>query len=236
MADVNSLCLDDKRIRRADCAHCAIRNKMLFADLDVAKVSSLLETVTNTTLPQGEIIYQQGEPATAVFSLREGIIKLSKVSCDGDIRIVRLLGPGAAIGLESLVGQHYEHTAHTIARVDLCRIPAASLHPMTVQQPLLYRRLMQQWCAHVDIADKHLLDLSTGPVRDRVHRLLEMLQAISKGQGSLLLPGNQDCAALLGARIESVSRCMAQLKRDGILVRGVKLGWRYQPSGTGPSP
>ncbi len=228
MSNINSLCIDDKRIRRADCAHCAIRKKMLFADLDLEKVGSLLDAVTNTTLPEGTSIYHQGEPATAVYSLRDGMIKLSKVSRDGELRIVRLLGPGAAIGLESLIEQQYEHTAETIARVDLCRIPVASLQPIAKQQPLLYQRLMQQWSMHADIADRHLLDLSTGPVRDRVLRLLAILEGISNRPGSLLLPSNQDCAALLGARIESVSRCMAELKRKQILVRDGKAGWRLQ--------
>jgi CRP-like cAMP-binding protein len=231
MANINSLCLDDKRIRRADCAHCAIRKKMLFADLDLESVGSLLETVTNSTLAPGASIYHQGQSATAVYSLRDGIVKLSKVSRDGDLRIVRLLGPGAAIGLESLVEQQYEHTAEAIARVDLCRIPVASLHPIAQQQPQLHQRLMQQWSMHADIADRHLLDLSTGPVRDRVFRLLAMLQDLSTKPDSLLLPSNQDCAALLGARIESVSRCMAELKREQTLVRDGKKGWHFRPPG-----
>ncbi len=227
-ADINSLCLDDKRIRRADCAHCAIRNKMLFADVDLASVSSLLETVTNTKLAEASTIYRQGEPPAAIYSLRSGLIKLSKVSRSGDIRIVRLLGPGAAIGLETLLQHPYEHTAETIGSADVCRIPAPILRQLTKLQPQIHQRLMQQWSRHIEIADKHLLDLSTGAVRDRVLRLLAMLDDIGKGPG-LPLPLNQDCAALLGARIESVSRCMAELKREGILTRDGSHGWRFTP-------
>jgi DNA-binding IclR family transcriptional regulator len=59
-----------------------------------------------------------------------------------------------------------------------------------------------------------------------------MLDDIGKGGSPLLLPLNQDCAALLGARIESVSRCMAELKREGILTRDGSHGWQF----TAPSP
>jgi CRP-like cAMP-binding protein len=106
----------------------------------------------------------------------------------------------------------------------------ANLQTIAQQQPLVHQRLMLQWSMHADIADRHLLDLSTGPVRDRVLRLLAMLKSISNGPDTLLLPNNQDCAALLGARIESVSRCMAELKRNQILVRDGKAGWRFQPA------
>lgn len=103
----NALCIDDSRIRRADCAHCAIRKQMLFADIDVGAAGILLAPVTNIKYEQGDMIYYQGDASDALFSLRSGIVKLSVASHEGDLRIVRLLGPGAVIGLECLLKQLY---------------------------------------------------------------------------------------------------------------------------------
>lgn len=226
----NALCIDDRRIRRADCVHCAIRGKMLFADIDPETVGPLLEAVTNASYPAGDTLYQQGGEPAALYSIRKGLVKLSQVSRDGDMRIVRLLGPGAAIGLECLLGQAYHHSAQSLSEVDVCRIPATNLRQIARQQPQIHRRLMQQWQQHIDLADQHLLALSTGSIRDRGRRLLQLLDDTCKrGNIPLLLPANQDCAAMLGARVESVSRVMAEFKRSGVLQKLDHDGWRFKP-------
>jgi CRP/FNR family transcriptional regulator len=225
-----ALCIDDRRIRRAGCAHCAIRSKMLFADLDVTTIGPLLEAVTNTTLAAGDSIYRQGGDPAAIYSIRAGLVKLSQVSRDGDVRIVRLLGPGAAIGLEVLLEQPYHHSAEALSETDICHIPATILRQIAQQQAQLYQRLMQQWQLHIDIADQHLLGLSTGSIRDRGLRLLQLLEEIcQRGDTPLVLPSNQDCAALLGARVESISRVMAEFKRAGVLERLARGAWQFNP-------
>ncbi len=222
--------------------HCAIRNRMLFADLDLQSVSFLLEAVSNKTYQTGEFVYRQGEPSAALFSVRKGLVKLSMLSRDGDTRIVRLLGPGAAFGLEALLDQAYHHTAEPISEVDLCRIPATTMNQIARQQPQIHQRLMEQWQRHIDLADNHLLNLSTGSIKDRVIRLLSLLDDICKrGNTPLLLPANQDCAAMTGARIETVSRIMAELKRADALRRGKDGEWQFHPKTeqdkhTGPKP
>lgn len=226
----NALCVDDRRIRRAGCAHCAIRSKMLFADLDVTTIGPLLEAVTNTRVAAGDTIYRQGGEPAAIYSIRSGLVKLSQVSRDGNVRIVRLLGPGAATGLEVLLQQPYHHSAEALSEIDICRIPATVLRQIAQQQAQLYQRLMQQWQHHVDIADQHLLGLSTGSIKDRGLRLLQLLDEIcQRGDTALILPNNQDCAALLGARVESISRIMAEFKRSAVLERIDTGKWQFNP-------
>lgn len=213
-----SLCIDDTRIRRADCQHCAIRGKMLFSDLDVVAAGQLLEPVTNLSYARGDVIYHQGAEPAALFSLRTGVIKLSMVSPEGDVRIVRLLGPGAVVGLEVQQGLPYHHTAEPLTRVNLCRIPAESLRKIATQQPVLYEGILRQWNGQTEVADAHLLKLSMGIIRDRVLALLNELDDLyRKGGEDLHLPSNKDCADILGTRVESVSRVMAELKRTKIL-------------------
>lgn len=225
-----SLCTDDRRILRANCAHCLIRKKMLFAELDVDKAAPELAAVTNNIYTAGDVIYGLGEEAKALYSVRKGIIKLSLVSPEGEVRIVRLLGPGAVIGLEAQMEQAYEHTAQCLTAADVCRIPAVNLHRLVNDQSVLYRGLIQQWHEHIELADRHLLDLSSGSVKERVLRLLALLEEMSGLSDSpLLLPTNQDCATIVGARIESVSRVMAELKRAGILLRPRGGDWEFNP-------
>lgn len=199
---------------------------MLFADVDVEAASVLLRSVEDTGYQPGEAIYQQGEEAAALFSVRRGVIKLSLVSPEGNLRIVRLIGPGAAIGLEGLLDQPYQHKAEPMTATDICRLPIATVRRLSSEQPQLYERLMLQWQEQINRADTHLLELSTGPIRDRIFHLLRIMHTLCAiGGTEFLLPDNRDCAALVAAREESVSRVIAEFKRTGLLKKDVAGKW-----------
>ncbi len=221
---------EDRRVVRADCVHCAIRNRMLFADLDMVSAAPLLAAITHEKFRPGERIYLQGSKPEALFSVRKGVVKLSSLSPEGDVRIVRLLGPGSTAGLEALLGEPYHHMAESLSESEVCRIPAGSVRDIAGQQTQLCRRLMEQWDQHVELADSSLLNLSAGTVKARVVNLLTMLDSLCRrGDTPFILPTNQDCAALVAARLESVSRVMAELKRGGSLQQDATGGWHFEP-------
>jgi CRP-like cAMP-binding protein len=203
---------------------------MLFADLDLDAAAALLKAVSHSWYRPGQPVYHQGDKPSALYSVRQGIIKLSQVSPDGTLRIVRLVGPGAVIGLEALLDSHYQHVAEPLAAADLCRLPTATVRQLSTEQPQLYRKLMLQWQEQVNSADSHLLQLSTGTIRARMLNLLRILSSLcEKGGTDFVLPGNLDCAALVAARVESVSRVIAEFKRRGLLARTADGNWTLVP-------
>ena len=225
-------CTPEQRQLNVDCAHCSIRNRMLFADVDVEAASVLLKPVSHIWYLPTETLFQQGEKPKALYSVRRGIIKLSLVSPEGDLRIARLVGPGAVIGLEALLGQPYQHSATPLIASDVCRLPASIVKQLSAEQPLLYQRLMLQWQQQVSSADAHLLQLSTGAVRKRLLNLMEFMASLcAKGETDFILPHNKDCAALVGARVESVSREIAAFKRSGFLEKNTAGNWILSRSG-----
>lgn len=221
-------CQAGSRNGQVDCEHCVIRKKMLFADLDVESAAFQLKGVTRAGFQAGDIIYHMGEEPRALYSVGKGIVKLTLVSEEGQPRIVRLIGPGGVVGLEAQFGQAYEHTVECLTEVHACRIPALTLRQLIRDQPVLCKGMLKQWHEHTRMADKHLLDLSSGTVRQRVTRLLSLLDELcSRSQFALLLPTNQDCATIIGTRVESVSRVMAELKRNGVLTHRKNGGWQF---------
>ncbi len=168
----------------------------------------------------------RGERAKALYSVRRGVIKLSLSSADGDLRIVRLIGPGGVIGMESLVEDALEHEAEALTAADLCRLPVTTMRQLAAEQPVLCKGLMKQWHVQLSQADNHLLQLSMGPIRDRVSAMLRELDDLSrKGSVDFRLPSNSDISSLVAARVETVSRVMAELKREGFLVRDEQGEW-----------
>jgi CRP/FNR family cyclic AMP-dependent transcriptional regulator len=65
--------------------------------------------------PKGAIFFLEGHPATGVFVLRTGRAKESMVSAKGRTAIIRVVGPGAILGLSAvLTDALYESTAETL--------------------------------------------------------------------------------------------------------------------------
>ena len=211
---------------RSNCAACSLRSRMLFANIDIEAAAPILEPIYHVWHEPGEFIYRQGEASGAIYSIRRGIVKLSILSTEGEVRIVRLVGPGATIGLEALLEKPYEHTAETLRPADICHLPVRVIKQLSDEQPVLFDGLMHHWHQSVLQADKHILQLSTGPIRNRVINLLNAIHDLcEQGNTSFLLPSNQDCSTFVAARVETVSRIIAELKRTGFLTRNEAGDW-----------
>ena len=151
-----------------------------------------------------------------VFTIRSGLVKLIQYLPNGDRRIVRLLSQGDLAGLESLNGQNADHEAVTMDHVRVCRIPRTVIETLRKETPRLHDSLMRRWQKALSGADSWLTELSTGPARDRVSRLLMLLDKNSQDD-SFYLPTRDDMGAMLGITTESASKVTAELRRKGWL-------------------
>ena len=149
------------------------------------------------------------------------MVKLLHIATDGSSRILRLLGPGSVIGLELLDGaDSYHHSAITIDKVDMCRIPVSTVRQLEKQHPELYEHVAQQLQDQLDLADKWIVTLGTGAAKQRVaHLLLILDEFFAEKNGSFILLGREDMAAMIGVAVETVSRIIADFKRQNILYK-----------------
>ncbi|OIQ94805.1 fumarate and nitrate reduction regulatory protein [mine drainage metagenome] len=194
------------------CESCGIRDLVLFADLTEADFSQIHLPIDNVVIPQGEALYQPGQPAHAVFTVREGLLKLEQYLPDGNRRIVSLLSQGDTAGLEATVADTYEHAAIALQTVKACRIPREVI---TRLSPRLHRQLMNKWHNAVRKSHDCLRELSTGSARQRVARLF-LLLAPDDAEVCRLF-GREDVGALLGITTETASRLVAELKRQSVV-------------------
>lgn len=204
----------------ADCRHCAVRQQGLFGVLRGSDFDQILVPIKRAIVPAGTVLYLESGAADAVYTVRWGLVKLVKQAPEDSARIVRLLGPGAAVGLEALKEGIYWHAAITLRETGLCRIPFKVIDRLQSQNAHVAERLITQWETYVEYADRWITDLSAGPVKVRVCRLIGFLIEITHStSGEIELPSVEDLAAILGASVESVSRATAELKRSKALIR-----------------
>lgn len=198
------------------CTGCGIRNLVLFADLKQEDFEHIHQPIDDLRFGNGEQLYSAGNPASHIFTIRSGLVKLVQYLPDGTQRIVRLLKSGDVTGLEGIIDQTYQHTAVALAPVEVCRIPVAVVQKLAKETTNIHEQLMTRWAKAVTVADAWLTELSTGTAKERVARLLLRLDSCLDG-GPFQLLGREDVGATLGITTETASRVIAEFKRQGYI-------------------
>lgn len=200
----------------AKCRHCAVRSSVLFSGLREADFNHIHQPIKDVTLVPQDTLYRMQERGSALFTLRGGVMKLVQYLPDGSQRIVRLLKDSDVLGLEALVGQTYQHDAIALTDCEICAIPVEVIERLGREQPRLYQELMARWQQALSEADTWLTEFTTGTARQRVARLLLRLSCPDRGD-HLPLFGREDMGAMVGLTTETVSRTIAELRRQGVL-------------------
>ena len=208
------ICTDPTWAGRADCVHCTIRERVLFADLTLDELNGALHVIDDYVYPPNHSLYQMGEPGQVLYTIRRGLLKLVVYLPDGTERIVRLLRGEEAAGIEVVIGSAYKHTAITLTESEVCRIPLSVIEKLDLLAPQLARQLMLRWQRALDDADRSIVEFSTGTAEVRVAHLLLYLSAQS-GDGTGFDLSRHDMGSLLGITTETASRTIAELKRRG---------------------
>ena len=151
-----------------------------------------------------------------MYTIRSGLIKLVQYLPDGSQRIVRLIKTADVTGLESLLGKPYEHNAVVMQKSEVCCLPVATINALSEHNPALHVELLKRWHRALSEADAWLTELSTGPARERIARLLlRLTRELDTPECELF--GREDMGAMLGITTETASRTIAEFKRQGLL-------------------
>jgi CRP/FNR family transcriptional regulator len=199
------------------CSTCSVRQFALFGALDEAALQRLHYHIADMRLEPGQTIYSAQQAGSAVYTVRSGVVRLERSSDNGDRRVMRLASSTELLGLEALLGQTYAADAIACTEVQVCRIPRVLIEELTQHQPALTRDLMKRWQRALDEADEWLVELSRGPARHRMLRLLLKLSEYSDEQGLIWQPTRQDMGAMLDMTFETASRLISALRKEGIV-------------------
>lgn len=199
------------------CAACEVRSQALFGVLDDAGLDRIHTQIASLTLRPDAPVYDRGTAGLAVFTIREGLVRFERSSEHGDRRIVRIAGKGDLIGQEALLNRPYGDDAVACTEVQLCRIPRALIDQLGHGRDELPRELMLRWQRALDAAEAWVSDLSTGSARRRLLHLLRRLAEHAGPDDIIWLPRRDEIGAMLDMTIETASRLVSALRREGVL-------------------
>jgi CRP/FNR family transcriptional regulator, anaerobic regulatory protein len=199
------------------CAACEVRRSALFGALDQRALERIHSHIASLAFEPDHPIYDRGTPGMAVFTIRAGLVRFERVTEGGHRRIVRLAGRGDLIGQEALLPRPYAEEAIACTPVQLCRIPRGLVDGLGASETQLLRELMRRWQRALEEAETWIADLATGAARRRVLKLLAKLDGHADDAGQFWLPRRDVMGAMLDMTIETCSRIVSQLRREGVL-------------------
>jgi CRP/FNR family transcriptional regulator len=169
----------------------------------------------------GSPVFRSGAPAHALYAVRQGMIKTTRVTADGDERIVGFHAPGEVLGLEAFSMGAYACDAIALEPSVCCEVPL----PLG-EETCYVRELSTAVVRLLSQAAAPKLNLTRGSARQRVTNfLVDLAERLEKrgfdAQQLRLSMSRQEIANLLDTRIETVSRTLQQMNRErAIQVRG----------------
>ena len=203
---------------KSDCQSCAIRNSVLFAELNEEDFSKIHVPIEDIKYEQDSLIYQQGDIGRSLYTLREGYIKLLHLNEDGTERIVRLIKQGDLFGMEAFLGGKYEHSAIALRPIYLCKIPVEVLKDLGEQSPRLHRQMMKKWGEALSESQSWFAELNTGRVEMRLARfLLRLVKENSHGQKIAPLFNREDMGLMMDVKLETISRALTALSELNLI-------------------
>jgi CRP-like cAMP-binding protein len=166
-----------------------------------------------------QVVYNEDTTVDSVIVIRSGMVKLVSHLPNGRARIVRVHTHGSWLGLSALLGRPHEHTAIAVDDIEAYHIPVANIRRIKSDHPHLYNQLLEHWYEYLQDADLWISEFSTGVIKARVARLVNFLSEIedTMESGRVKLLTCEEMAEILGATPESVSRVLAEFKRDKVL-------------------
>ena len=203
------------------CGACSVRSLTVCGALDDEEISRLADIVQTQRIEAHQTIFSEGDPATSVFNVTSGTVKLYKLLADGRRQITGFLFGGDFLGVS--VNDRYAYTAETVSVTTICRFPRRKLDGLMEEFPKLQRRLLGLASTELAAAQDQMLLLGRKTAREKIASFLIMLsqRASRRGQrdNPVSLPmGRADIADYLGLTTETVSRTFTQLKSSGVIM------------------
>ncbi|WP_193139544.1 MULTISPECIES: transcriptional regulator FnrL [unclassified Meridianimarinicoccus] len=207
------------------CDDCPIRHRAVCAKCETDELRELDALKYYRTVPAGQTVVWSGDEMDFVASIVSGIATLTQTMEDGRTQMVGLLLPSDFVGRPGRAQAAYDVTATT--EVTLCCFRKRPFEEMMRRTPNIGQRLLEMTLDELDAAREWMLLLGRKTAREKIATLLTI---IVRRDASLQLMGRdgplefdlpltrEAMADYLGLTLETVSRQVSALRRDGVIV------------------
>lgn len=200
-----------------------IKRADLFSAMSDADVEHLSKVSSMCGFKKGEVIYFPEEPSEHVYLLKEGKVKISRISEDGREIILEIIGPGEIFGELSVFGEETRSTmAEAIGESMICNVRREDFERFLKMHGELAFKVMKLVGFRRTEIESRMEELAFLSVPVRIAGLLVRLAkkyGVKEGGELKISTGltHREIAYLVGASRETVTEILNRMKGEGII-------------------
>ncbi len=198
-----------------------LQNFNLLSSMDMKMMQQLNEQTKMRNSPKKEIIYFPEEPSDTIYFLKEGKIKISRISEDGKTTTLQLLGPGEIFGESALLEQDvHENIAEVVEDAVICTINKNMFQDLMTKNQKLNTSINKFIGFRLRKIQSHVEDLVFKSAQDRV---ISFLKRYTREFGKEMRDGwyvrpfltHQEIADLTANTRQTVNTILNELVKSG---------------------
>jgi CRP/FNR family transcriptional regulator/CRP/FNR family cyclic AMP-dependent transcriptional regulator len=192
----------------------------LFASVSEDDLQQVASHLIERRFPRNTTIVEEGLAGDYMYVIREGRVKVTKLSEDGREKILEFLDAGSFFGEMALLDRAPRiASVKTLKPVRLLALSRSDFLNLLRKSPDLALSVIQELCKRLRTVDDQASALSFQRVKDRTKGLLERLARDPHEEGGRVTPGltHQQMADMIGTSRETVTRVVKELKQEGWL-------------------
>ncbi len=206
------------------CTDCPIKHRAVCSTCGPAEFLRLERTKFYRSFDAGQPVVWAGDRLEFVGSVVSGVATIGQAMEDGRTQMVGLLFPSDFIGRPGRAIAQYDVTA--VSGLTLCCFRRSQFEQLIKDVPRIGQRLLEMTLTELDAARDWMVILGRKTAREKT---ASFLLAIARRHATLQHGGNCNTAVVdlpltrelvanyLGLSLETVSRTITALKKDGII-------------------
>ncbi len=204
-----------------------ISTNSLFSAMPEDKRASMAAMLKPVNIKKKSFIYSMGDSAEKIYILKEGRIKITRLTEEGKELTIDILEPGDIFGELAIAGESERETsAEALEDSFICAIGKQDFEKFITENPGVSLGITKWFGTRLRKVESRLENLIFQDVRTRLLFLFKDLgekygEQTPGGQKITLHLSHQEIANLIGATRETVTLELNNLKREGkLLIEG----------------
>ena len=221
---IPSVARQETKLGAVNCGDCPIRHRAVCSRCESDELQLLEDMKYYRSFQAGQTVIWSGDRMDFVGSMVSGVATLTRTMEDGRRQMVGLLLPSDFVGRPGRSNAAYDVTALT--DIVMCCFRKRPFENMMLTTPHVSQRLLEMTLDELDAAREWMQILGRKTAREKIASLLTILARREASLGTRALGGKisvdlpltrDQMADYLGLTLETVSRQMSALKRDGVI-------------------
>jgi CRP/FNR family transcriptional regulator/CRP/FNR family cyclic AMP-dependent transcriptional regulator len=200
-----------------------LKQVSLFADLADEDIRELTAAVKRRSFRSGEVIFHRDDPGQVLYMIKDGKVKISLISPDGQEISLVVFGKGEYFGdLALLDGLPRSADAIALEKVECYTLQRSDFQKAIMKNPKIAIQVLEVLSKRIRSTDQMVEDLIFLDVYGRVaKKLLELSDAhgmkVENGTRIDVRLTQQELASMVGASRESVNKVMGYFTDKGYI-------------------